>query len=306
MSKKNKYIRSAFNYTGAKHKLLTQILPLFPPEKEFVNFIDLFTGGGSVALNINCRRQIIMNDINEHVINTYKVFQKLDYSVLLQKVKDIIKSYHLSNTSLNGYEYYKSNSSKGVGQYNKPYFLQLRADFNKKIFSEVDQAVVFYILTVFAFNNQIRFNSRGEYNLPVGKRDFNSSMEKKLKLFHETIRNKDIIFKNKDFKRIKFITQNDFIYADPPYSITTATYTENGKWSQKNDQKLYMYLDRMSNKGLKFALSNVTHHNGKENTALNEWATKYNIHYLDFDYNNSNYQSNARKKETNEVLITNY
>ena len=33
------------------------------------------------------------------------------------------------------------------------------------------------------FNNQIRFNNHGEFNLPVGKRDFNKKIEQKLSDF---------------------------------------------------------------------------------------------------------------------------
>ena len=39
---KNNYVKSPLNYTGGKHKLLPQILPLFP--EEINTFVDLFTG----------------------------------------------------------------------------------------------------------------------------------------------------------------------------------------------------------------------------------------------------------------------
>lgn len=45
-------------------------------------------------------------------------------------------------------------------------------------------------MIVYSFNNQIRFNSKGEFNLPVGKRDFNQRMESKLIDFIDTIKNK--------------------------------------------------------------------------------------------------------------------
>lgn len=36
---------------------------------------------------------------------------------------------------------------------------------------------------IFSFNNQIRFNSNGEFDMPVRKRDFNSSSRKNIKDF---------------------------------------------------------------------------------------------------------------------------
>lgn len=69
----------------------------------------------------------------------------------------------------------------------------------------------------------------------------------------------------------------DFVYADPPYSITTASYNENGAWSPQDDLDLFAYLDKVHQKGAKFALSNVVIHNDKENTHLIRWASKYNV-----------------------------
>ena len=53
---KNSYIKSPLNYTGGKHKLLPQILPLFPTEIN--TFVDLFTGGGNIAVNVNANKII--------------------------------------------------------------------------------------------------------------------------------------------------------------------------------------------------------------------------------------------------------
>ena len=90
------------------------------------------------------------------------------------------------------------------------------------------------------------------------------------------------------------------------YLISTASYNENGGWSVNNEKELLDTRDILTNKGVKFALSNVIIHKGKTNTLLKNWSKKYNVHYLDFNYNNSNYQSKAKSKDTVEVLITNY
>lgn len=117
--------------------------------------------------------------------------------MLLDKLDHIVAEYGLSNTSLYGYSYYDCNSSKGLAEYNKEKFLELREDFNSGIFSgKIDYALL-YILMVYSFNNQIRFNRKGEFNLPVGKRDFNSKMRSKLILFSEELKSKDIQFMKK-------------------------------------------------------------------------------------------------------------
>ncbi|WP_440896849.1 Dam family site-specific DNA-(adenine-N6)-methyltransferase [Amphibacillus sp. Q70] len=300
------HIHSAFNYTGAKYRLLPQLIPLFPAKSEYTNFIDLFAGGGSVAINIQSNYKIYMNDVEKHIIEVFQLFKEIAYDDLLTRINHMITDYQLSDTKTYGYEYYGVNSSIGVSKYNKPRFLKLREDYNTNVFSTTDRIIAFYLLTVYGFNNQVRFNSNGEYNLPVGKRDFNINMKRKLQKFHQTLNLKEFVFSYKDFREFNHLENNDFIYADPPYRITTASYNENGNWSLKDDMDLFEYLDKADKIGIKFALSNVTVHNGRENTELLDWATKYNTNKLNFNYNNSNYQSKAKKTITEEVLITNY
>ena len=47
-------------------------------------------------------------------------------------------------------------------------------------------------------------------------------------------------------------------------------------------------------------------HKGKSNDILKEWMKKYNVHYLNYNYNNCSYQGKNTDKPTIEVLITNY
>lgn len=294
-------IQSALNYTGGKQKLLPQLKPLFP--RNYSRFIDLFAGGANVTVNLvksGTANQYLVNDIEKHVIDFFKYLSKVSIDKFVLEVEKKIAEYGLSNTKKNGYGYYSTNSASGVGNYNKKNFLKLREDYNRS-----HSPILFYLLVVFGFNNQIRFNSRGEYNLPVGKRDFNKKMEEKLRKFADQIKDSRISFSSSDFRNID-VGSGDFIYADPPYLITTAAYNENGGWSEKDEVDLYNYLDVANKKGVKFALSNVILHKGQENTLLKEWASKYNLYVLDFNYNNSNYQSGAKKSKTLEVLVTNY
>ena len=61
-----KYTKSPLNYVGGKYKLLNQIIPLFPDDID--TFVDLFTGGCNVGININARK-IICNDSEKVVID---------------------------------------------------------------------------------------------------------------------------------------------------------------------------------------------------------------------------------------------
>lgn len=94
---------------------------------------------------------------------------------------------------------------------------------------------------------------------------------------------------------------------DPPYLITTATYNESGGWTEKEEVKLLDYLDRCNSQGVKFALSNVLTHKGKVNSLLDNWAEKYNIHYLNKNYDSCSYHTKIEVgQKTTEILVTNY
>ena len=189
----------------------------------------------------------------------------------------------------------------------------LRDKYNKRQEDSFYYDMVLYVLIVFGFNNQIRFNRSGEFNLPVGKRDFNSRMREKLINFIDRIQRNNYEFIAEDFLNIKVedIEKSAFVYADPPYLITTASYNEQGKWSEVHERKLLQFLDRLNDVGIKFALSNVVESKGRRNEILINWTIlnrdKYKIHYLNYNYSNSNYQTkNRNKNSTVEVLITNY
>lgn len=305
-------IQSPLNYTGGKFKLLPQILPLFP--KNINTFVDLFCGGCNVGINIDCE-SVIYNDLDENLLYLYNTFKNLDKQSVFEWIYEIINTYGLSLVSDKGYDYYKCDSSKGLGSYNKESFLRLRADFNekkKKGNYDYYYYVMLYVIIVYAFNNQIRFNSNGEFNLPVGKRDFNKKMQQKLSDFIDKIKEQNCKFTCLDFREfdIDTLENNDFVYVDPPYLITCATYNEQGGWSETYEKDLLRFLDSLNEKGLRFALSNVLRSKGKENTILIEWLDKNKDKYravsLNYSYSNSNYQTKDKTSNSEEVLIINY
>lgn len=304
---KKEIIPSALNYTGGKYKLLPQILPLFP--REIDTFIDLFCGGCNVGINVDCNK-VIFNDSNMYLIGLLNVLKKWDCKKVFKFLFDNIEKYKLSLSFEFGYEYYNCESMNGLGKYNKDLYLKLRDDFNKKNIKDDEYYLLLYLLIVYSFNNQIRFNKKGEFNLPVGKRDFNLKMQKKLFDFIERIKNGDYIFTNYDFRNINIdmFSKNSFCYIDPPYLITCATYNESEGWTEKDEYDLLDFIKKLDEKHVKFALSNVIEAKGKTNKILKKWIEEnnFNVIELNYTYSNSNYQIKQRKNITKEVLIINY
>lgn len=196
------------------------------------------------------------------------------------------------------------------GNYNKDKYIKLRNDYNKDRVKSIDRTLKFLTLVIYGFNHQIRFNSSGEFNMPVGKRDFNNSIRKNLLSFCESLSRKNVEFIREDFKKFKIenLSSEDFCYFDPPYYLGDASYNENNSWTIKDEKELLNYIKELDSKNIRFALSNVTQHRGMKNQMLIDWAieNKYNINHLNYNYDNSNYHSKSKLNKTEEVLITNY
>ena len=306
---KKERISSPLNYTGGKYKLLTQILPLFP--KNIDIFVDMFCGGCNVGINADCSK-VIFNDNSQPLLCLYNAFKNLDKEMTFIMINEIIDKYELSRSSEFGYEHYNCNSYNGLGSYNKDKYFKLREDFNEHTNQDYYYYIILYVLIVYSFNNQIRFNSKGKFNLPVGKRDFNSKIQEKLSVFIDRLKSGDYRFTNFDFRdfNIDNLDENSFVYADPPYLITCATYNEQDGWNNKCERDLLGFLDAIHSRNIKFALSNVLISKGKTNNILLDWVNrnkdKYSIIDLDYNYSNSNYQTKDKISGSREVLIVNY
>ena len=302
-------IQSPLNYTGGKYKLLPQILPHFPKDIDY--FVDLFCGGGNVGINVPCNR-VLFNDNNSIIRYMFGTFKNMDKEETFRLIDSIIKEYGLSDSDKFGYEYYGCNSADGLSKYNTDGYLRLRDDFNKMQNKDYGYYITLYVLIVYSFNNQIRFNRRGEFNLPAGKRDFNRKMREKLSAFIDRLKSGDYTFESNDFREISDESWDDktFVYVDPPYLITCATYNEQDGWNEELEKELLNYLDKLNDRGIRFALSNVLQSKGKENKLLLDWVNRnigrYRVIYLDYTYANSNYHTKDRTSKTDEVLIVNY
>lgn len=289
-------INSPLNYTGNKFKLLKQILPYLNNQSD--TFIDIFAGSGLVGLNSDCKR-IILNDYNEITVSLLNYFKDGTSESIIDRMDNIIKEYNLTDTYRNGKDFYPEEKHEGLSRYNKEAFNKLKKDYN-----ESRDINLLFALIIFGFNHYIRFNSKNEFNVPVGKVDFSSSLREKTEEYTKSFKDKEVKitcldFRNKELYRNK----NAIYYFDPPYLITQAPY--NAFWNEDDEKDLLNLLTELNNKGYKFALSNVVESNGKINKLLVDWSKKYNVHYLNRKYLNSNY----RKKNitiAQEVLITNY
>lgn len=289
-------INSPLNYAGNKFRILKQLIPLI--DKNGSKFIDVFAGSGLVAINSGYKK-IHLNDYNPVTIELLNYFLTKSHIEIDKEIDNIIKKYGFTDTYNLGKDKYPIFKYEGLSNYNREPYLKLREDYNKSPTTDK-----LFALIIFGFNHYIRFNSKGEFNVPVGKMDYVLSLRNKTKEYTETLKSKNIKITCLDFRNTKLYSDKEAIYYfDPPYLITNAPY--NSDWSSQEEEDLLNLLDSLNKKGIKFALSNVLQSNGKVNQLLIDWSKKYNVHYLNRQYLNSNYRKKNITKAI-EVLITNY
>lgn len=301
MNKKIK--RSPLFYVGDKYRLMKQLLGLFP--KEINNFYEPFVGGGTVFLNIKANKYFL-NDIDKHLINIHKFLlsSAKNPNKFFVSVEKIIHKYKLSHSYKKDIvpdSLKKEFKKTYYARFNKEGYEKLRVSVNK---NKKNDPLILYILLIYGFNRMLRFNGGGKFNLPVGNVDFNKNVVNALNNYFDFVKNKKIKFITKDFRKFfdkKGFVENDFVYLDPPYLITSSEY--NKLWSKQEELFLLDLIDELDKKGVKFALSNVTHYNGSKNDLLINWMKKYKVHNIKSNY--ISYHNNTKKK-IKEVLITNY
>lgn len=305
LKKKQKSIRSPLFYVGDKYKLMPQLKKLFP--SEINTYYDVFCGGGSASINVNAKK-FMMNDVNKKIIQLHQHLQIASNNInsFIEKMYSLIEHYGLSLSEKGKNEkiealkkiYKKTYFSK----YNKEAYLKLRDDYNK----DQTNFDLLYLLLIYGFNHMIRFNGQEQFNLPVGNVDWNKNVTTALKNYSSWYNaNKITMSSGMDFE--KFVESvklksNDFLYFDPPYLITFSDY--NKLWNEEEERRLYRLLVRLDKKGIKWGVSNLVSHKGKQNHILLEWAQDYRKYRIE-----SNYISkfdNTVKKDSKEIYVTNY
>ena len=157
-----------------------------------------------------------------------------------------------------------------------------------------------YLLLIYGFNHMLRFNRTGDFNLPVGDVDYNKNVKTAIHNYFEFMKQNEVKFYCEDFQNFianfRF-SSDDLIYFDPPYLISSSEY--NKCWTIEEEKRLLKLIDSLNEKGIKFALSNVFFHKGKENTILIEWSKKYKVYDIKSNY--ISYHDNSIKN-SKEVL----
>ena len=271
---------SPLNYIGGKADMVSFLKQNAP--KNIDRIIDIFGGGFNVGINFDAN-QIIYNDCNFKVKELLEMLRNTETLDLYKYITSMIKKYKLE---------------KGE----KEPYLKIRQLYNKQPKENRDPRLL-YLLILFGYQQQIRFNSSYDYNNPVGQAGFNDKILEKLVSYCRNLKEKNVVFMSKKFNEMwEHINENTFIYLDPPYLITLGSYNDGKRgfngWTEKDEIELLDFLLKIDKIGVKFMLSNVLEHKDKKNNLLIKWINDNGFRVIEY--------TEKTRKSRKEVIIVNY
>ena len=195
-------------WPGGKQWLTNRYIDLFP--SNYDKYYEPFLGGASVFFALSPKQSVI-SDINEELINLYKVMRDNPSELALA----------LSKHNIN---------------HSKDYYYSIRAQI---CLDPIDKAARTLYLNRTCFNGIYRVNKKGNFNVPIGTK---TNCVYDIGLFNEysDALNKCEIIQCDFVSSIQSTKKNDLLFADPPYTAST----DDGCFIKYNDN-LFSWNDQL-------------------------------------------------------------
>jgi len=185
-------MKPIIKYQGGKTKELPIIRDYITKNRKRV--VEPFCGGAAVSFDLEI--PALLNDINKDVINLYQVVADDKLYPLVQTKVDLLKD--MDHDQLYN-EYYDAREA-----INQPW----------DCVEPYRRALSYIIIRQLCFSGMERYNSKGEFNVPFGHyQRFSCNLSKK---HHEFLKLCDIRC-GSAIDLFKEITEDDFVFIDPPY-----------------------------------------------------------------------------------------
>lgn len=202
----------------------TKLVPFIKENVKFDNagtWIEPFVGTGVVVFNLQ-PQNALLSDKNQNIISFYKGIQ--DKLITPSIVREFLE-YHGQNLSKYGEEYYK----------------KMRDEFNKN-----RDPLFFLFLNRTDFNGMIRFNRKGNFNVPFCQKPNRFSKAYITKICNQ-IEHVSRVMEGKNWKflccpwqeTMGKAKENDYIYLDPPYIGRDTSYV--GEWPESEAIQLSVF-----------------------------------------------------------------
>nr|WP_319271559.1 Dam family site-specific DNA-(adenine-N6)-methyltransferase [uncultured Draconibacterium sp.] len=203
-------------YRGGKSKEIPHLEKHIPDFNG--RYIEPFLGGGALFFYLEPKKAII-NDINSKLMDFYKGV-KSDFDNLKNELSEIEKIYKINRKKFE--ELKAKTPTERVADDNETLYYQIRDMFNDLAEKKYSDALLYFFINKTAYSGMIRYNSKGEFNVPYGRyKNLNTSLVTKN---HSRLLANTEIF-NLDYKNIfEMANEDDFMFLDPPYDCVFSDY----------------------------------------------------------------------------------
>lgn len=238
---------------GIKTKLVPWVNSIVPENFDGV-WVEPFMGTGAVAFNI-APTNALLCDKNPHLVNFYSSLGRGEIS------SGIIRDYLAAE-------------GKRLFEKGEDHYYEVRDRFNKH-HSPLD----FLFLNRAGFNGMIRFNRKGEFNIPFCRKPqrfapaYITKIVNQARCVEKLLRTKNFVFKCQDFSQtILEATSRDIVYCDPPYIDRHVDYYSG--WDGADETALCDALSKFSGR---FILSTWHHNDYRENDYIKTHWSRFNV-----------------------------
>ena len=265
---------------GIKTKLVPWIDSIVPVDFDGV-WVEPFMGTGAVAFNI-APANALLCDTNPHLINFYSSLARGEIT------SGIVRDY-------------LAEEGKLLLEKGEDHYYEVRDRFNKH-HSPLD----FLFLNRAGFNGMIRFNKKGEFNIPFCRKPqrfaqaYTTKIVNQVSCLEKLLRTKNFVFKCQDFSvTIQQASSGDIVYCDPPYIDRHVDYYSG--WNESNENGLFRALSICEGK---FILSTWHHNDYRANEYIKTLWSKFEILTRDHFYHVGGKEEN--RNPVVEALVVNF
>ena len=243
-------------WAGGKRQLLPELRRFYP--REFGRYVEPFLGSGAVFFDLyNSGRlrgkDVVLIDSNADLVGCYEAVR--DNPSEVARALDALAAGHAGGAREHYYDVRDNRFN--------PLRRQLR-DANGHIAYSPELAAMFVYLNRTGFNGLFRVNSRGEFNVPVGRYEKPKIVDReRLNRVSAALGSKGVQLARRSFEfACDVATRGDFLYFDPPYSPLSATarftsYTSR-PFAASDQQQLQEVVVTLVRRGCRVLLSNST------------------------------------------------
>lgn len=228
-------------------------------------WIEPFFGTGVVGLNAPVIGEHIVGDINPHIINFYQA----------------VYDGHITPYTMRAYLEHANQMLSTAPEYGYTYYREVKNRFNKE-----HELHDFIFLSRAGFNGMMRFNKKGEWNVPFCKKPERFAPAYITKICNQIANVQNIFnkstwqFLNTSFlETIEQATENDILYCDPPYFGRYTDYFTG--WTEQDEENLFLALKHTR---AKFILSTWHHNEFRANEMIQKYWGTFNLETTEHFY----------------------